>query len=94
MPQAPRLPPAEWEAQRARITELYVNKDKTLDEVIQIMAESDFHATKPQYIRKVNVNWKLQKNYTREKWQHAGALVTKREAEGKITELNIDGKVI
>ncbi|KAH7177408.1 ankyrin repeat-containing domain protein [Fusarium sp. MPI-SDFR-AT-0072] len=47
-----------------------------------------------QYIRKVNVNWKLQKNYTKEKWQHASALVTKREAEGKITELSIDGKVI
>ncbi|KAF5704728.1 ankyrin protein [Fusarium globosum] len=94
MPQAPRLPPAEWEAQRARITELYVSQDKTLDEVIQIMAESGFHATKPQYIRKVNVNWKLQKNYTREKWQHASALVEKRQTEGKLTKLSIDGKVI
>ncbi|WKT40569.1 Ankyrin repeat [Fusarium oxysporum f. sp. vasinfectum] len=94
MPQAPRLPPAEWEAQRARITELYVNQDNTLDDVIHIMAESGFHATKAQYIRKVNVNWKMQKNYTKGKWQHASALVTKREAEGKITELSIDGKVI
>ncbi|KAF5723230.1 ankyrin protein [Fusarium mundagurra] len=94
MSQAPRIPPAVWEAQRPRITELYVNQDKTLDEVIQIMAESGFHATKPQYIRKVNVNWKLQKNYTKEKWQHASALVAKRQAEGKLTELRIDGKVI
>ncbi|KAF5584962.1 ankyrin protein [Fusarium pseudocircinatum] len=94
MPQAPRIPPALWESQRPRITELYVNQDKTLDDVIQIMAESGFRATKSQYIRKVNVNWKLQKNYTKEKWQHASALVTKREAEGKITQLSIDGKVI
>ncbi|KAF5683340.1 ankyrin protein [Fusarium denticulatum] len=94
MSQAPRIPPALWEAQRLRITELYVNQDKTLDEVIQIMAESGFHATKPQYIRKVNVNWKLQKNYTKEKWQHASALVEKRQTEGKLTELRIDGKVI
>ncbi|KAG5798677.1 hypothetical protein H9Q69_002253 [Fusarium xylarioides] len=94
MPQAPRISPALWEAQRPRITELYVNQDKTLDEVIQIMADSGFHATKPQYIRKVNVNWKLQKNYTKEKWQHASALVAKRQAEGKLTELRIDGKVI
>ncbi|KAF4441718.1 hypothetical protein FACUT_2456 [Fusarium acutatum] len=94
MSQAPRIPPALWEAQRLRITELYVNQDKTLDEVIQVMTESGFHTTKPQYIRKINVNWKLQKNYTREKWQHASALVTKREAEGKITQLSIDGKVI
>ncbi|TXC08938.1 hypothetical protein FocTR4_00002630 [Fusarium oxysporum f. sp. cubense] len=71
MPQAPRISPALWEAQRRRITEL-----------------------KAQYIRKVNANWKLQKNYTKEKWQHASALVTKREAKGKITELSIDGKVI
>ncbi|KAF5690237.1 ankyrin protein [Fusarium circinatum] len=94
MPQAPRIPSAIWEAQRPRITELYVNQDKTLDEVIQIMAESGFHATKPQYIRKVNVNWKLQKNYTKEKWQQATALVKKRQAEGKLTELRIDGQVI
>ncbi|KAF5607388.1 ankyrin protein [Fusarium subglutinans] len=94
MPQAPRIPPAVWEAQKPRITELYINQDKTLDEVIQIMAESGFHATKPQYIRKVNVNWKLQKNYTKEKWQHASALVKKRQAEGKLTELRIDGQVI
>ncbi|RYC92934.1 hypothetical protein BFJ63_vAg4359 [Fusarium oxysporum f. sp. narcissi] len=58
------------------------------------MAETNFHATKPQYIRKVNVNWKLQKNYTKEKWRHAGVLVEKRQAEGKLTELSIDGKVI
>jgi hypothetical protein len=42
----------------------------------------------------VNVNWKLQKNYTKEKWRHAGVLVEKRQAEGKLTELSIDGKVI
>ncbi|EXK45945.1 hypothetical protein FOMG_04191 [Fusarium oxysporum f. sp. melonis 26406] len=39
-------------------------------------------------------NWKLQKNYTKKKWQHARALVTKRQAEGKLTELSIGGKVI
>ncbi|KAF5971055.1 ankyrin protein [Fusarium bulbicola] len=78
----------------ARIAELYVNQDKTLDEVIQIMAESGFHATNPQYIRKVNVNWKLQKNYTKEQWQFASALVEKRQADGKLTQLSIDGKVI
>ncbi|KAF4453058.1 hypothetical protein F53441_4289 [Fusarium austroafricanum] len=94
MSPASRIPKAEWEAQRARITELYINQDKTLDEVIQSMADSGFHATKPQFIRKVNVNWKLQKNYTKEKWEQASALVSKREAEGKSTELRIDGQVI
>ncbi|RBA08833.1 hypothetical protein FPRO05_07113 [Fusarium proliferatum] len=94
MSQAARIPTALWEAQRARITKLYVDQDKTLDEVIQIMDDSGFHATKSQYIRKVNVNWKLQKNYTKEKWQHASALVEKRQAEGKLTKLSIDGKVI
>ncbi|SCN88121.1 related to ankyrin [Fusarium fujikuroi] len=94
MPQTARIPTALWEAQRARITELYADQHKTLDEVIQIMAESGFHATKAQYIRKVNVNWKLEKNYTKKKWQHASALVEKRQAEGKLTKLSINGKVI
>ncbi|KAF4340615.1 hypothetical protein FBEOM_5461 [Fusarium beomiforme] len=94
MPPASKIPTALWEAQKARITELYVDQDKTLDEVIETMAESGFNATKKQYIRKVNVNWKLQKNYTKAKWQHASALVRKRESEGKATELMIDGKII
>ncbi|KAF5625834.1 ankyrin protein [Fusarium tjaetaba] len=92
MPQAPRISPTVWEAHRPRITELYVNQDKTLDEVIQIMAESGFHAT--QVHNAMNVNWKLQKNYTKEQWQYARLLVEKRQAEGKLTKLSIDGKVI
>ncbi|KAG4275871.1 hypothetical protein FPRO04_07990 [Fusarium proliferatum] len=94
MPKTARIPSDLWEAQRPRITELYVDQDKTLDEVIQIMAESGFHATKPQYIRKVNVNWKLQKNYTKEKWRHIIALVEKRKAEGKLTEISIHGHAV
>ncbi|GKU14284.1 unnamed protein product [Fusarium langsethiae] len=47
-----------------------------------------------QYIRKVTVNWKLRKNATKEEWEQASALVLKRKAEGKLTELTIHGKII
>ncbi|KAJ4256704.1 hypothetical protein NW762_008800 [Fusarium torreyae] len=95
MPQSARIPPAVWEAQKDRIASLYVDQDKTLDEVIKYMAEQhDFHASKPQYIRKVTVNWKLRKNSKKEEWEHASALVSKRKAEGKVTRLMMNGKII
>ncbi|EKJ68001.1 hypothetical protein FPSE_11812 [Fusarium pseudograminearum CS3096] len=47
-----------------------------------------------QYIRKVTVNWKLRKNTKKEEWEQASALVLKRKAEGKPTELTIHGKII
>ncbi|KAF4464467.1 hypothetical protein FALBO_8695 [Fusarium albosuccineum] len=95
MPQAPRIPKAAWEAHKDRICTLYLVEDKTLDEVIQYMEqEHGFRASKPQYIRKLTVNWKLRKNSTKEEWEQATALVSKRQAEGKPTELMMNGLMI
>ncbi|KAF4967244.1 hypothetical protein FSARC_5156 [Fusarium sarcochroum] len=99
MPQAPgmasRIPATEWEAHKALITRLYVSEDKTLDEVKQYMKEHcGFVASKAQYIRKVNVNWKLRKYSTKEEWEHASSLVSKRKAEGKATQLMMNGKTV
>jgi hypothetical protein len=49
---------------------------------------------KKQYIRKVTVNWGFRKNTKKEEWEQASALVLKRKAEGKLTQLTIHGKII
>ncbi|KAF5012383.1 hypothetical protein FDECE_1610 [Fusarium decemcellulare] len=95
MPQAPRIPKAAWEAHKDLICSLYLVEDKTLDEVIRFMEQKHgFRASKPQYIRKLTVNWKLRKNSTKEEWEQANTLVSKRQAEGKPTELMMNGVMI
>ncbi|RBR23071.1 uncharacterized protein FIESC28_04066 [Fusarium coffeatum] len=94
MPQAPRVSKAEWEAHRALITDLYINQNRTLDEVIEYMAALGFCPSRPQWIRKINVNWKLRKNSTKEEWQHASSLLSKRKENGKDTDLIMNGKIV
>ncbi|KAM5344854.1 hypothetical protein ACJ41O_010716 [Fusarium nematophilum] len=95
MSRAESIPAALWESQKDRIRSLYLDQDKTLDEVRQIMADQHgFHASKPQYIRRVTVLWKMRKNSTKEEWAQAGALLAKRKAEGKPTDLMMVNKIV
>ncbi|KAJ3544472.1 hypothetical protein NM208_g881 [Fusarium decemcellulare] len=90
-----RIPEAQWEEQRDRIYTMYVDEDEKLDRVIERMAqEHDFHASRPQYIRRITVVWKMRKNSTKEEWQLAKSLVRKRKAEGKDTRLSMNGKFV
>ncbi|CAG7555468.1 unnamed protein product [Fusarium equiseti] len=95
MSRAPRIPEAQWEVHKETIRSLYLEQNKTIDEIISFMAENyQFYASKKQYIRKVTVNWKLRKNTKKEEWEQASTLVLKRKAEGKLTQLTIHGKII
>ncbi|KAF5006553.1 hypothetical protein FDECE_7079 [Fusarium decemcellulare] len=90
-----RIPAAQWEKQKDRIYAMYVDEDEKLDRVIERMAqEHDFHASRPQYIRRIIVVWKMRKNSTKEEWQLAKSLVRKRKAEGKETRLSMNGKFV
>ncbi|RBR18364.1 uncharacterized protein FIESC28_06137 [Fusarium coffeatum] len=95
MSRALRIPDTRWEAHKETIQSLYLEQNKTVDEIISFMAENhQFYASKKQYIRKVTVNWKLRKNTKKEEWEQASALILKRKAEGKMTQLTIHGKII
>lgn len=62
MPQAPRIPTAEWEAHKALIKDLWINQNKTLDEVMQYMAELGFCPSYDQTTHAVSrPNWQLYK---------------------------------
>ncbi|CEI38904.1 unnamed protein product [Fusarium venenatum] len=92
---APRIPNDQWESHKGIIKALYLDQNKTIKEIEKFMSDNcQFHATEKQYVRKVTVNWKLRKNATKEEWEQASALVLKRKAEGKATELTIHGKII
>ncbi|KAJ4140984.1 hypothetical protein NW768_000191 [Fusarium equiseti] len=95
MSRAPRIPDSQWEVHKETIQSLYLEQNKTIDEIIGFMAENhQFYASKKQYIRKVTVNWKFRKNTTKEEWEQASSLVLKRKAEGKLTQLTIRGKIV
>ncbi|RTE83504.1 hypothetical protein BHE90_001985 [Fusarium euwallaceae] len=94
MSRAPRIPNAQWEKHKPTIRNLYISQEKKLEDVIQLMADDHgFQPTKAQYVRKLE-SWGFKKNSSKEKWEHAAAVVRKRKAEGKETELQMNGKVI
>ena len=39
LPRAKRIPDAEWESQRERLLELYLEKDTSREEIIKTMAQ-------------------------------------------------------
>ncbi|KAH7165757.1 ankyrin repeat-containing domain protein [Dactylonectria macrodidyma] len=92
MSRAPRIPATEWNAHKEHIRFLYIDKDKTLGELVNCMEEEHgFHATKAQYVRKLD-SWNMRKYHTMEEWKHASALFRKRK--GRDTELVMGGQVI
>ncbi|KAF5006771.1 hypothetical protein FDECE_6859 [Fusarium decemcellulare] len=95
MSRSERVPAAQWDTHRELIRSLYIDQDKTLDEVMEHMSQRyDFRASKSQYIHRVTVAWKMKKNFTRTQWEHANAILSKREAEGKLSQLTMDGKIV
>ncbi|KAH8662646.1 ankyrin repeat-containing domain protein [Ilyonectria robusta] len=94
MSRAPRIPAPEWDRHKDHIHDVYVVQGKTLEELISFMAKDHgFEPTKAQYVRKLD-GWNMRKNFKKEEWEHADALVRKRKAAGKDTELVISGRVI
>ncbi|KAJ3530065.1 hypothetical protein NM208_g9489 [Fusarium decemcellulare] len=94
MPPAARIPLALWDRNKEHIRGLYLEQDKTLDELVQCMAQDHgFHASRAQYIRRLD-SWKMRKNSTKKEWEYAGALVAKRKLNGKDTEIVMGEKVV
>ncbi|KAF4997848.1 hypothetical protein FDECE_11966 [Fusarium decemcellulare] len=94
MPPAARIPLALWDRNKEHIRGLYLDQDKTLDELVQCMAQDHgFHASRAQYIRRLD-SWKMRKNSTKKEWEYVSALVAKRKLNGKDTEIVMGEKVV
>ncbi|KAI8650323.1 Clr5 domain-containing protein [Fusarium keratoplasticum] len=96
MSRADKIPRSEWESNKEHIRALYLDQDKSLDDLVTSMSEEhDFHATlvRAQYIRKLG-NWNMKKYSSKEDWKHADTLIRKRKVEGKDTEIFMNGKLV
>ncbi|RSM13646.1 hypothetical protein CEP52_001842 [Fusarium oligoseptatum] len=94
MPPAARIPLSLWEREKEHIRALYLDQDKTLDELVKCMAEEHgFEATRAQYIRRLD-SWKMRKYSTKEEWEYVDSLVRKRKLEGKESEIIMGGKSV
>ncbi|VUC27251.1 unnamed protein product [Clonostachys rosea] len=89
-----KIPPSEWETYRHVIRGLYMDKNMSLDALVEEMKTvHEFIATKSQYIRKL-ASWKIGKNATTNGWKNAAVAVEKRKRQGKESEIYIDGKLV
>ncbi|KAI9684617.1 MAG: hypothetical protein M1822_005705 [Bathelium mastoideum] len=69
-PKAPTKAKAEWERIKPRLKQLYIDENKSLEEVIQILErDENFRATTTQFTTKIN-NWKFKKTVRKEEYQH------------------------
>ncbi|KAM6511189.1 hypothetical protein FALCPG4_016192 [Fusarium falciforme] len=94
MSRACRVSHSEWERNKEHIRALYLDQDKSLDDLVTSMAKRHgFHASKAQYIRKLGT-WNMKKYSSKEAWKHADALVRKRKVDGKDTEIIMNGKLV
>ncbi|RSL62978.1 hypothetical protein CEP53_004589 [Fusarium sp. AF-6] len=94
MPRARKIPRSEWEKNKQSICALFIDRDKSHEELVISMAEEHgFHASKAQYIRQLG-EWNIKKYSTKKDWKHADALVRKRKIDGKETEILMNGKLI
>ncbi|KAL5596770.1 uncharacterized protein BROUX77_006718 [Berkeleyomyces rouxiae] len=84
--------PADWVHYRDHITQLYIEEDKPLKEVMDIMARDyNFCATEKMYKIKIK-KWNLKKNLRENEVQAIIQQVTRRDAEGKPSAVMIHGK--
>ncbi|RSL96197.1 hypothetical protein CDV31_013577 [Fusarium ambrosium] len=94
MPRARKIPRSEWKRNKQSICALFIDRDKSHEELVLSMAEEHgFHASKAQYIRQLG-EWNIKKYSTKKDWKHADALVRKRKIDGKETEILMNGKLI
>ncbi|KAJ4313621.1 hypothetical protein N0V84_009329 [Fusarium piperis] len=94
MSRADRISSSEWERNKEHIRSLYLDQDKSLDDLVTSMAEQHgFHASRAQYIRKLGT-WNIKKYSSKDNWKRADGLIRKRKVDGKDTEIVMNGKLV
>ncbi|KAF7513439.1 hypothetical protein GJ744_008733 [Endocarpon pusillum] len=82
----------EWEEIRNDFTNLYKDEDMPLRKIRETFAQRGFHATIPQYKRRIR-RWKIDKNNKEYDMVFAGQKLAARKLQGKETVFKIRGQV-
>ncbi|OCK89480.1 uncharacterized protein K441DRAFT_278185 [Cenococcum geophilum 1.58] len=84
----------EMDKHKITIQDLYLKEDRTLKEIMDIMAGSyDFVATKTQYERHFR-KWGFRKNVNPSVWKFINHRQSKRKRAGKESDVYIDGVLV
>ncbi|KAI3540225.1 hypothetical protein CSPX01_08414 [Colletotrichum filicis] len=87
----------EWLQHRAEISRMFLDESASFSEIIRKLEENGFLVTKSQLEYKLKV-WGLRRRMPKNKaeilWQYIDHRLTRRENQGKLSEVIYDGKVI
>ncbi|TQN72911.1 Protein TANC2 [Colletotrichum shisoi] len=87
---------AQWLQYRPTIQQMILD-DKAQEEIRQSLEDNGFRVTKHQLEYKLRI-WDIRKRLPKTRseavWQYTDARLLKREAEGKTSEVIIDGKIV
>ena len=84
MPQG-KISDEAWSAQKDVIVTLFVEQDVTLDQLVSIMHDKGFQASKGQLARHLK-NWKVSKNLSERQWKTAIKIIKRRERDSRQSE--------
>ncbi|KAL1628555.1 hypothetical protein SLS56_005787 [Neofusicoccum ribis] len=85
---------SEWESHKETIRRLYLEEDKTRCEVMRAMENKfDFRAEAGKYERQFR-KWNFRKNLNEKEWRAVVRRINKRKAQGKESQLRIDGILV
>ncbi|KAF5021514.1 hypothetical protein F66182_6457 [Fusarium sp. NRRL 66182] len=98
IPRATKIPDAHWENHKEQIRVLYLDQDKSPDQLVLMLLSSQADMAsllrRAQYIGRLR-KWNFKKYSNKAGWEYAEAQVRKRKTElGKETELVMNGKPI
>ncbi|CAN9231273.1 unnamed protein product [Alternaria alternata] len=78
MPKRSEEDESEWTIRKNDILDLYVEQDRSLSEVIRVMADQGFTRTKPQYERSLKRR-RVSKNVRKEEWDFIFGRMNQRQ---------------
>ena len=93
MPPQFEIAQESWEAHRAIITDLYMNKEWTLKQISLSMRSQGFRASNQQYVRQFK-KWRLSKNATEEEWTYISRVLHHRSLLGKTSVVYRHGRAL
>ena len=84
-------PSDDWNAHKESIKSLYIEQDVSLDDLVKIMNERGFKATKGQFERRLR-SWKMFKNLQEKQWKVVIKKIKIRKAQSLSSDVYFHGR--
>ncbi|KAK7932508.1 ankyrin [Apiospora marii] len=94
----PRIPNEKWEFHKEEIVQQFVDRNRSLEDIVEALKSSGFIVTKNQLSHRLNKNWRIHKKTTKGKaealWRSIDCRIAERRRTGKASHVILDGALV